>query len=143
MTIDQIIVGINKALADNFPEAEIYNEAIKQGFNPPCFFVAILNTSTEKGLCKTYTDNIFFDVQYFNELNTNSNKDFMMVQSKLLRSIEYIQLEDGKVIRLNNRKTEKVNDILHYFFDVDIGLIDIEEGIKMEALEKEGVVKDE
>ncbi|QUH21423.1 phage tail terminator family protein [Alkaliphilus sp. B6464] len=142
MTIDKIVVAINQELEKIFSEVTIYNEAIKQGFKAPCFFVAILNTSTEKGLCKTYTDNIFFDVQYFSDLE-DSNSDFMIVQNKLLRSIEYIQLEDGKVIRLNNRKVEKVNDILHYFFDVDVGLIEIEEGIKMEALEKEGVVKDE
>ncbi|GEM_PF-1994611 len=142
MTIDKIIVAINQELEKIFFRVTIYNEAIKQGFKAPCFFVAILNTTTEKGLCRTYTDNIFFDVQYFSDLE-DSNSDFMIVQNKLLRSMEYIHLEDGKVIRLNNRKAEKVNDILHYFFDVDIGLIDIEEGIKMEALEKEGVVKDE
>lgn len=143
MTVEKIVVAINQELEKNFPKVTIYNESIKQGFKAPCFFVTVLNTTTEKGLCKTYTDNIFFDIQYFNDLEKDSNKDFMKVQNKLLRSIEYIQLEDGKVIRLNNRKIEKVDDSLHYFFDVDIGLIEVIEGVKMENLEKEGVVKDE
>ncbi|MBU5440294.1 hypothetical protein KQI42_20065 [Tissierella sp. MSJ-40] len=142
MTIDKIVVAINQELEKNFPEATIYNESIKQGFKAPCFFVSILNTTTEKGLCKTYTDNIFFNVQYFNDIE-DRNVDFMRVQNKLLRSIEYVKLEDGKVIRLNNRRIEKVDDRLHYFFDVDINIIEVAKGIKMEDLEKEGVVKDE
>jgi uncharacterized membrane protein len=142
------IIDIINAIADKlsivFGDIEIYTEEIEQGMKEPCFFITVLNIGTEKGLNSTYTDSILFDVQYLNELNSRSkNEDFIEIRSKLHREVEYIELEDGKIIRLNNRKTEKVNDILHYFFDVDIRFIKIAFIPKMNQLDKKEVVIDE
>lgn len=142
VTIDKIVIAINNALEEHFPNIKIYNETIKQGIGPPCFFVTVLNVTTEKGLCRTYTEKISFDVQYVSDLE-DSSSDFMKVQNSLLRYIEYVQLEDGKVVRLENRRIKKVDNILHCLFDVNIRLIEVIKNTKMNSLEKKGGVKNE
>ncbi len=139
--IQTIIYGIAAKLEELF-EFEIYIEEVEQHMETPCFFITLLNAMIESGLTKSSTESLFLDVQYFNDLKSKSkNLDFLEVQQRLLREMEYISVE-GKIIKLNNRKTQKVNDILHYFFDVDIRFMAIKAETKMKTLEKEGGINE-
>lgn len=142
VTIKSILEGIAAKLEDLF-QLPIYVEEVEQDMEEPCFFVTNLNAQSEKGLCATYTESLFFDVQYLGSLkDRDKNTKVMEVQQRLLREMEAIEVEE-KWIHLNNRRTEKINEILHFFFDVDIRLIKVSSWPKMQTLRKEGAVKDE
>lgn len=142
-TIEDIINGIAEKLEEifGFP---IYIEEVEQDMEEPCFFITLLSGSSEKGLSNTYTESLLFDVHYLNDLQSrDKNLDILQVEQKLLREIEYIPLEEGRLLQLRTKRTEKINDILHFFFDIDLRFMKVKTGVKMQDLQKEGVIKDE
>ena len=59
---DAISIKLNQIYGDYY---EIYSKDVKQGLNPPCFFIKILNPSQRQLIGNRYYLKISVDVHYF------------------------------------------------------------------------------
>ena len=99
-----------------FPDHKIYGEKVEQGLKKPCFFITILPGDVIELNKSMQQREITIDIQYLSEEETNA-KNVEMVDSlnDLFRSIAF----DGMKVNIVERRFEIVDDILHFFLDLD------------------------
>lgn len=106
-----ISIKLNQIYGDNY---EIYTKDVKQGLNPPCFFIKILNSSRRQLIGNRYYLEISVNVHYFPSVRGN-NDELDEVGSSLFNDLEYITMVNGDQIRGTNMSYEKVDRVLHFF----------------------------
>ncbi len=94
---ENIIGGISKAIFNEFGrDTVIYSEEVKQGFKCPCFSIALLKASSEKGIGgRTKYINSFI-IRYFPKEKLK-NKDMNSIFKRLFKCLELI--DAGRVLR--------------------------------------------
>lgn len=102
------------ALYTHFPDIERYGEEIKEGLDPPCFFVKMLNGSQNQELDRRYMRNHFFDIHYFSK--DDENTDLNDMAENLYDKLELIEIE-GVKYRGTGMNHEIVNRVLHFFVE--------------------------
>ena len=106
-----ISIKLNQIYGDNY---EIYTKDVKQGLNPPCFFIKILNSSRRQLIGNRYYLEVSVDVHYFPSVRGN-NDELDEVGTGLFNDLEYITMLNGDQIRGTNMSYEKENGVLHFF----------------------------
>lgn len=108
---DAISIKLNQIYGDNY---ESYSKDVKQGLNPPCFFIKILNSSRRQLIGNRYYLEISVDVHYFPAVKGDNDK-LDEVGSSLFNDLEYITMINGDQIRGTNMSYEKEKGVLHFF----------------------------
>lgn len=121
MNINDIKIGINNTLDKEFHNINIYNESIQQGFEEPCFFVKILNSSQDKELNIRYKKNVYFDVHYFSD-KEDINSDCNNMVDKLYEILEYIKV-DNDLYRASNMTHEVIDGVMHFMLQFNYHVI--------------------
>jgi hypothetical protein len=99
-----------------FPDHKIYGEKVQQGLKKPCFFITILPgdfTDLSKSMQQR---EITVDIQYLSEEETNvKNIEMADLLTDLFMKIEF----NGLTVNVIEKRFEIVDDILHFFIDLD------------------------
>ena len=119
----------------HFPQAKVYEEDQKQGFEVPCFFVSELEVELEKEVNRRYKETIPLVIQYFTD-QPNIKDDCSKVRQILFEIVEELSLNKVRSIKL---KGEVVNDVLMVKVSYKRHLIKEKEAVtKMQKLDEEG-----
>lgn len=144
MTVNDVRDGVINTLDAHFPDMRIYGEEIKQGFQEPCFFIALFPVQHAKEFGRRYKRMHSFDIHYFPavaELEELANQDMHDMADLLYDRLEMIHLQQS-VIRGHNMRHEIINGVLHFFVDYDFHLLRSRpSSTKMQQLNQEGIVK--
>jgi hypothetical protein len=115
--MDDIIQGVVDALWDLYDGAvPIYTEQQKQGFEAPCFFVELINTSMERETGKRFQETASVQVSYFPPGTDGDSPDYKDIQSQIrpiLLALEVIPVSGTKGIRGTDIEAAVVDDVLH------------------------------
>ena len=91
---NDVVDAICLALSKEFADKEIYTEQVKQGFSPPCFFVACINPNEGRFLGDKFQHKGKYEVNYFpNE--ENANRELVEVSEALSNILETIEVKGG------------------------------------------------
>ena len=115
-----IIYAITNALYTLFGDSvEIYTDVTVQGNKAPCFFVREINVNAKdyidgrKGITHT------FDIAYLSDEDRMDGRGLNLIEvsNTLVNEFEFLEYE-GELYRAYDRKTEKVDNDLHFTFSV-------------------------
>lgn len=141
-TINDLRVGVRQKLNKEFPNINIYDEEVKQGFEGPCFFIKVLKSEQSKELNIRYKKSIYFDVSYFTD-KEEINLDCLEVTNKLYEVLEYVSV-DKDLYRASNMEHEIIDGVLHFFLQFNYKVVrEVEEVTKMKVLNKEVELKND
>lgn len=139
VTINDVRYAVHTALDAAFPDIRIHGEEIKQGLNPPCFFVRLLQPAHTQELDRRYMRYHPFVVRYF--ASERSNDDMYEMAEKLTEALQWIQVADRSV-RGTGMRFEILDEVLHFFVEYNfhvwapksedpaMGSLDVQEGLK-------------
>ncbi|KNF10060.1 hypothetical protein CLPU_1c02250 [Gottschalkia purinilytica] len=104
-------------LSERYPNTNIYDESIQQGFEEPAFFVQFIPISTTRESKTTKSRLITVDIQYFPK-NVNDSEEIFKIADELENAFQgYIEVKDRK-LKLENIKYKIVHDgignVLHF-----------------------------
>ena len=133
--------AIVQKLLELFPDIAVYKEA-KTNIVYPHFFVYQITLSDEEERKNYHLLSYSMEIRY--RVASDSSTDLKLEQNldnmglKLLQGFNIIDFEEEK-IRCKNKRYEKVDGVLHFFFTVDIlaKLVSDEETIKQNKLSVE------
>ncbi|PPQ49124.1 hypothetical protein C5G87_07040 [Paenibacillus peoriae] len=115
--------GILKYLSTFKTGVSVYDERIEQGFKEPCFFVLLIDGSQARELDRRYMRTHSFDIHYFPDPdNLEKRRECEAVADRLYEELEYIQWK-GSLYRVVGMKHQIVDDVLHFFLDVNVHLM--------------------
>jgi hypothetical protein len=117
--LNEIIDGISRALAGEYPGYSIYIDEIKQGLNPPCFLIVNLMNTEVKKLGDRYWREHSFDIHYFPQRQTKPAREAATVGDTLLMVLEYITANEA-LIRGTDMRHELIDDVLHFFVNYNV-----------------------
>lgn len=139
--INDLKIGINQVLDKEFPGIAIHGEEIEQGFEKPCFFIKVLNSSLDKELNRRYKRNISFNIHYFSDKEGNINSDCLNMADKLYEALEYIKVNNS-LYRANSMIHEVIDGVLHFMLQFNYHVLkEIEVAEKMNKLTQKVGVK--
>lgn len=139
ITVNKVVFGITRTLANSFPEANIYVEEVPQEIQPPAFFVKLIQVEQTQDLGPRHWRYHPFDIHYFSP--NKSNVEMQEVAEQLYDLLRWIEIE-GKTYKGTNLNHQIVDRVLHFFVDYNFIVrhlepeipsmkeLDIEEGLK-------------
>jgi len=138
--VDKIISGIANVLDQNFPDAAIYAQEVKQHMKEPCFFIQSLEVGTSKRLVHRYDQARPFEIVYFPKKKEDVI-EIRKILDELPFLLEFIQLPDGPV--MGSKMESKIEDDLgHFLVNYDFPVRrQVDEGPNMEEIEIMGGIK--
>lgn len=112
--------AIISKLKTTFPDHKIYGEKVEQGLKKPCFFITVLPGDVIELSKSMQQREITIDIQYLSEEETNAkNIEMADLLNDLFQRITF----DGLMVNVIERRFEIVDDILHFFLDLDFILM--------------------
>lgn len=124
--INLIITGIAQALAEAFPGAEIYQEAVHQDFKEPCFFIQPLSVSRKDFIGGRRQLTCPVTVIYFPGSQDTPCAEIAGVGAKLFPALGSITATtDDLVLRGSDLHFETVDGVLHFFATYTLFLVPI------------------
>lgn len=121
MVINNVIIGLSLKIKELFGEGyHVYDSAVTQGMETPCFFINFLDgeESRQIGLeTKSYLDILHFDITGF---AVNDDRASLNDMADKLYYLEYITLNDGTLLRADSLKPKIQDNVLHFFIDYKI-----------------------
>nr|DAR20553.1 MAG TPA: tail completion protein [Caudoviricetes sp.] len=133
---NDLIDAISKRLLEYFPESvpNIYSENIEQGFNEPCFYISLINSTNKNKLGPGRSKRYKFDIMYFN--NNLGNDDLNTMGDKLSTVLEDIQIGDALIHGFDIEYEVKDNK-LHFFVEYPVlASYEVEKVSKMASLKE-------
>lgn len=133
---NDLIDAISKRLLEYFPESvpNIYSENIEQGFNEPCFYISLINSTNKNKLGPGRSKRYKFDIMYFN--NNLGNDDLNTMGDKLSTVLEDIQIGDALIHGFDIEYEVKDNK-LHFFVEYPVlASYEVEKVPKMASLKE-------
>ena len=140
--IQKVIDGISKKNFSLFGEKyNINTDAIPQDFNKPAFFIKVLNDKEKHYRGKRYSSNKSFVIYGFAE---NDTEEELYEMGENLYNLEYIELEDGSLLRGINRSFKVEDKTLIFLVDFNTFIYKKSvDGDKMQKININGEVKNE
>ncbi|NFB57637.1 hypothetical protein EXM89_17765 [Clostridium botulinum] len=136
VNINDLRIGINQTLDEEFLNINIYGEEIKQDFEEPCFFIKVLSSGQDKELNIRYKKNILFDIHYFSD-KEDLNNDCNDMADKLYVVLEYIKVSN-RLYRSSKMTHEVIDGVLHFMLQFNYHVLkEIEKAPKMNKLKQE------
>ena len=117
----------------------VYDSEVKQGLEPPCFLVTVLEPSRARLVGQWWRQEQMFDVQYFPK--TGDSNELYAIGSRLFDTLETITLPDG-ALRGTGMRFETVDGVLHFFVKYTVFLRRREPKEHMEILHVKEHVKE-
>ena len=140
--LNEIVNGIGLKLSKSFNGIDIHKEELEQGFEEPSFFIDLLNTSEKQIIGNRYLRSYLFDIVYFPK--KKSSEEIFEVLDKLYSVLEYIELDDGTLIRGIERSSREEDRILHFFITYEMFIYKLdEEKPKMKKLDVNNGLKED
>ena len=140
--LNEIVNGIGLKLSKSFNGIDIHKEELEQGFEEPCFFIDLLNPSEKQIIGNRYLRSYLFDIVYFPK--KKSSEEIFEVLDKLYSVLEYIELDDGTLIRGIERSSREEDRILHFFITYEMFIYKLdEEKSKMKKLDVNNGLKED
>ena len=140
--LNEIVNGIGLKLSKSFNGIDIHKEELEQGFEEPCFFIDLLNPSEKQIIGNRYLRSYLFDIAYFPK--KKSSEEIFEVLDKLYSVLEYIELDDGTLIRGIERSSREEDRILHFFITYEMFIYKLdEEKPKMKKLDINNGLKED
>lgn len=140
--LNEIVNGIGLKLSKSFNGIDIHKEELEQGFEEPCFFIDLLNPSEKQIIGNRYLRSYLFDIAYFPK--KKSSEEIFEVLDKLYSVLEYIELDDGTLIRGIERSSREEDRILHFFITYEMFTYKLdEEKPKMKKLDVNNGLKED
>nr|DAX65488.1 MAG TPA: tail completion protein [Caudoviricetes sp.] len=140
--LNEIVNGIGLKLSKSFNGINIHKEELEQGFEEPCFFIDLLNPSEKQIIGNRYLRSYLFDIVYFPK--KKSSEEIFEVLDKLYSVLEYIELDDGTLIRGIERSSREEDRILHFFITYEMFIYKLdEEKPKMKKLDVNNGLKED
>lgn len=139
--IDAVILALQEIFGDGY---KYYPENVSQNMELPCFYVQYLNGREDYLVGNRYSSSSHF-VVHGHVKDTLDKKEKLNEMSTSLYELEYIKLKNGDLIRLENRNSNIEDNIVIFYFDVNVHLIKKkkEDSENMENINmNEGVKKD-
>lgn len=135
MNANDVISIISYTISSNIPDIEdIYKEEVPQGMSTPSFFIYLINTEQDKLLNNRYKRLFKVAIKYFTDKKDEINQDMYSVADKLTEILEQMEY-DNKIIKGRNMDYKIIDDVLHFYFDVDNKLIKKTDSNKFGPLE--------
>ncbi|MCD9026046.1 phage tail terminator family protein [Cohnella silvisoli] len=120
--VNDVLNGVTRALAEQFPNMPRYCEEIKQELNAPCFFVKLFPIAQGRGIHRRYVRYYTFDIHYFPDPDKEENEDAHDIVEQLYDNMEYLYV-GASLCRCSRMRHEIVNGVMHFFFSIDMQLI--------------------
>ena len=140
--LNEIVKGIGLKLSKSCNGIDIHKEELEQGFEEPCFFIDLLNPSEKQIIGNRYLRSYLFDIVYFPK--KKSSEEIFEVLDKLYSVLEYIELDDGTLIRGIERSSREEDRILHFFITYEMFIYKLdEEKPKMKKLDVNNGLKED
>lgn len=135
--LNEIIKGVSMKLNAAFGNRyRAYENDVKQGLKPPCFFIGVLKPELSPLVGRRYLSTNPFDIRFIPP-DGGRNTEMFSVAAELLEALEYITLPDGDMLRGTGMSYEVVDGVLHFFVSYNLTLIKPVEKIPMETLDVE------
>ena len=135
MNANDVISIISYTISSNIPDIEdIYKEEVPQGMSTPSFFIYLINSEQDKLLNNRYKRLFKVAIKYFTDKKDEINQDMYSVADKLTEILEQMEY-DNKIIKGRNMEYKILDDVLHFYFDVDNKLIKKTDSNKFGPLE--------
>ncbi|MDF2586644.1 MAG: hypothetical protein K0S41_485 [Anaerocolumna sp.] len=100
-------------LTELFPSITIYDNEIPVELIKPAFFIQVKNQNYNKLLGSKYCITVSFDITYYSNAGEQIMNDCFEKGLILLKEFD---LKDGYMLR--NKKTEIVDKLLHFTFEI-------------------------
>jgi hypothetical protein len=124
--VNEIKQAIANILYELFPNAEIYDEDVPQGFKTPSFLIIVVESSYKKAIDEKYNASVSFDLAYFPEREYESKNECYEVSQNILRTFDV--LNSYKVM---NKTSSITDNVLHVKFTVKYREIKTSQSEKM------------
>lgn len=138
-----IINGIVHKLFDQYGEDyAIYTDFVEQDFNEPCFYIHVVDSSSNRELYNRYKRSYSFDIVYFPK-KENCIDELGEISEQLYLELEMISV-DGNLVTGTEMKHHIQDGVLHFLVDYRLMIEKIEqkESEMMMELEWKGRIKD-
>ncbi|MEK5070257.1 phage tail terminator family protein [Sporosarcina sp. FSL K6-1508] len=133
--VDAIAIKLHKTFGDEYT---IYTESIEQGFQKPCFFIALLEPDQEQVVGNRYHKTNPFDIHYFGRGNIDAHN----TADKLMNEMEYVKCINGDLLCGTKMKASVIDGVLHFFVNYNMHIYKIQNPIPiMEDLEQRILTK--
>ena len=140
--LNEIVNAIGLKLSENFEGIDVHREELEQGFKEPCFFIDLLNPNEKQIVGNRYLRSYLFDIVYFPE--NKKAQDTFETLDKLYSVLEYIELDDGTLIRGIEKSSREEDRILHFFITYEMFIYKLdEEKPKMKKLDVNNGLKED
>lgn len=117
--IDAVILSLEEIFGDKY---KYYPENIGQNMELPCFYIKYLKGKEDYLVGNRYSSKSSFVIHGHVE-DTLDKKEKLNKMATSLYELEYIKLKNGNLIRLENRNSNIEDDIVIFYFDVNVHLI--------------------
>jgi hypothetical protein len=139
VTVNDVRDGLIAKLVQLFPGSKVTGEEIKQGLGQGRFFVKLLTASQTGEIGRRSRRAHSLDVRYFGK----SNEEMHDVAEALYAGLKLITLPSGDTVRGTSMRHEIVDEVLHFFVDFNIHVLQAKEPeTKMGSLSTGVKVKD-
>lgn len=112
MFTETIVNNIAKQLSENYAGKEVYVHHIEQGFKEPCFYIRVIDATKTDLHNEHFNMQYNIDIIYFPETDTDDGYSVLAGFYELLR---YLPIGENETILGQNMRTEKVDDVYHFF----------------------------
>lgn len=114
-SIAKVLDGISNKIFSVFGnDYNISTDDIPQNFEKPAFFIKVLNDNEKHYRGRRYSSNKSFVIYGF---STNDSEEELYKMGESLYNLEYIELEDGSLLRGINRSFRVENKTLIFLID--------------------------
>lgn len=128
--INRIKNAIADKLSELYPNSNIYDEFVSQGFKSGSFFIDVINQDYSHSLFKVGKSTVQIDISYFPKNNKLKNNEIEEVKANVLRNFNVLA-----GFRLVSKTSEIVDDVLHVQIKVNYGEIKDESSIKIQRFD--------
>lgn len=112
--VNDIVIGVTRALDSRFDNTPIYTDSVEQGLMQPCFFVIPILEMETGLLGRRAIRNISLDIHY---ISKEGRMRMEGVASTLYGVLRKIELLDGSLIAGHNLHHEINDGVLHFYVD--------------------------
>lgn len=126
--IENILNGMIKKLRETFPDHPVYTDAVEQGVQMPCFFIAHVTGAREQIINNRYQDRHVFCVHYLPDNPDNSESKARVIE-RLYDGLEFISLPDGD-IQGKDLHAEPVGEMIHFYATYAVQIMYIKNQVK-------------
>lgn len=114
--IDAIAIKLHQTFGNSFT---IYKDSIEQGFQEPCFFIALLEPDIKQMIGNRFHRTLPFDIHYFGHSTTDAYK----IVDDLMFNMDYIQCLNGDLLKGTKMSANLVDSVLHFFVSYNMFVI--------------------